>query len=95
MAITMAFQPIVDITTGSVFAYEALVRGTDGQSAGDVLSSVDPDMIYKFDQACRVKAIELAGRLFVSDGDAKLSINFMPNAVYELSSPHRVVRVDS
>ncbi len=45
MAITMAFQPIVDITTGSVFAYEALVRGTDGQSAGEVLSSVDPDMI--------------------------------------------------
>jgi EAL domain-containing protein (putative c-di-GMP-specific phosphodiesterase class I) len=83
MAITMAFQPIVDITTGSVFAYEALVRGTDGQSAGEVLSSVDPDMIYKFDQACRVKAIELAGRLFVPDGDAKLSINFMPNAVYE------------
>ncbi len=83
MAITMAFQPIVDITTGSVFAYEALVRGTKGQSAGEILSSVDPDMIYKFDQACRVKAIELAGRLFAPDGAAKLSINFMPNAVYE------------
>jgi EAL domain-containing protein (putative c-di-GMP-specific phosphodiesterase class I) len=83
MAITMAFQPIVDIETGTVFAYEALVRGVDGQSAGDVLSSVDDDMIYKFDQACRVKAIELAGRLFSPEGDTKLSINFMPNAVYE------------
>ncbi|MBE2990489.1 EAL domain-containing protein [Sphingomonas sp. CFBP 13603] len=82
-AITMAFQPIVDIETGSVFAYEALVRGADGQSAGEVLSSIEPDMIYKFDQACRVKAIELAGALFAPDGDAKLSINFMPNAVYE------------
>ena len=83
MAITMAFQPIVDIETGSVFAYEALVRGADGRSAGEVLADVKADMIYKFDQACRVKAIELAGALFASEDDTKLSINFMPNAVYE------------
>ena len=81
--ITMAFQPIVDIATGSVFAYEALVRGVDGRSAAEVIAQVEPDMLYKFDQACRVKAIELAGGLFAPDGDAKLSINFMPNAVYE------------
>ncbi len=31
---------------------------------------------------CRVKAIEAAGRLF-DDEDLRLSINFMPNAVYE------------
>ena len=83
MDITMAFQPIVDIRTGVVFAYEALVRGVEGQSAGEVLASVEPDMIYKFDQTCRVKAIELAGQLFAPDDDTKLSINFMPNAVYE------------
>lgn len=83
MAITMAFQPIVNIETGAVFAYEALVRGTGGQSAGEILSGISQDMIYKFDQTCRVKAIELAGRLFAPDGTAKLSINFMPNAVYE------------
>ena len=83
MAITMAFQPIVDIETGAIFAYEALVRGADGQPAGEVLASVDADMIYKFDQTCRVKAIELAGRLFPPADATKLSINFMPNAVYE------------
>ncbi|RYF21025.1 MAG: EAL domain-containing protein, partial [Oxalobacteraceae bacterium] len=83
MAITMAFQPIVDIETGSVFAYEALVRGADGRSAGEVLAGVEADMIYKFDQACRVKAIELAGALFAPEDDTRLSINFMPNAVYE------------
>lgn len=82
-AITMAFQPIVDIATGSVFAYEALVRGADGRSAGEVLAGVEAYMIYKFDQACRVKAIELAGALFAPEDDTKLSINFMPNAVYE------------
>lgn len=82
-AITMAFQPIVDIQNDRVFAYEALVRGVDGQSAGEIISGISPDMIYKFDQTCRVKAIELAGQLFVPDDAAKLSINFMPNAVYE------------
>lgn len=82
VAFSMAFQPIVDIAAGTVFAYEALVRGREGQAAGDVLSHIEPRMLYKFDQACRVKAIELAGRLFPHD-ETKLSINFMPNAVYE------------
>jgi EAL domain-containing protein (putative c-di-GMP-specific phosphodiesterase class I) len=37
---------------------------------------------YRFDQAARVAAIEAAGALF-RDRDLRLSINFMPNAVYE------------
>ena len=42
----------------------------------------DDDNRYRFDQACRTKAIELAGGLFPA-GDVRLSINFLPNAVYE------------
>ena len=34
---TMAFQPIIDIETSTVYAYEALVRPTAGGSAADVL----------------------------------------------------------
>jgi len=79
----MAFHPIVDVTRGNVWGYEALVRGTKGEGAGAILSQVDEERQYKFDQACRVKAIELAGRLFPATEDTKLSINFMPNAVYE------------
>jgi EAL domain-containing protein (putative c-di-GMP-specific phosphodiesterase class I) len=82
-AFTMAFQPIVDISTRRVWAYEALVRGTNGEGAGTVLDLVESASIYGFDQACRVKAVELAGKLFERDDDTKLSINFMPNAVYE------------
>ena len=79
---TMAFQPIVDIAQGQVWGYEALVRGIDGQGASHILSQVDESNRYKFDQACRVKALELAGTLF-GKTHTKLSINFMPNAVYE------------
>ncbi len=77
LAITMAFQPIVDIERRTVFAYEALVRGLEGMSAGEVLAQVDPEMIYKFDQRCRVTAIQLAGALFGADATTKLSINFI------------------
>ncbi|MGH1574497.1 EAL domain-containing protein [Methylobacterium sp. P31] len=80
---TMAFQPILDIGTGSVWAYEALVRGPNGEPAYTILDRVTDETRYRFDQAARVKAIELAGRLFPRDSDTRLSINFMPNAVYE------------
>ncbi len=76
----MAFQPIVDVDARRIFAYEALVRGADGASAGAVLSAVGPDDLYSFDQTCRVLAISTAQRLGM---DTLLSINFMPNAVYE------------
>jgi len=77
---TMAFQPIVDLEAGRIHSYEALVRGLQGESAGSVIGQVCDDLLYRFDQACRVKAIELASRL---DMREPLSINFMPNAVYE------------
>lgn len=78
----MAFQPIVDLNASRVWGYEALVRGPNGESAWSVLSQVTDEIRYRFDQAARVLAIETAGRLFPAD-DLRLSINFMPNAVYE------------
>lgn len=78
----MAFQPIVDTVTGDPFAYEALVRGAQGESAYEVLSRVTEDNRYAFDQACRVKAIEGAVAAGMLDTPARLSINFLPNAVY-------------
>jgi len=82
-AFTMAFQPIMDLAAARPWGYEALVRGPNGEGAGSVLSQLDEDSLYRFDQAARVKAIELAGRLLPRGGAEKLSINFMPNAVYE------------
>ena len=77
---TMAFQPILDIETAQVYAFEALVRPVGDGSAYDVLKQITDENRYAFDQACRVKAISLAARL---DMSALLSINFLPNAVYQ------------
>lgn len=79
---TMAFQPIVSLSQRRAWAYEALVRGPEGQGALWVLDQVTDDNKYAFDQACRVKAIELAAQLFNAPDGPILSINFLPNAVY-------------
>jgi EAL domain-containing protein (putative c-di-GMP-specific phosphodiesterase class I) len=78
----MAFQPIVDLRTGRPWAYEALVRGSEGESAGSVLAQVTAENRYAFDQQCRVAAIEGAVAAGLLETDARLSINFLPNAVY-------------
>ncbi|MDB5505444.1 MAG: Diguanylate phosphodiesterase [Devosia sp.] len=83
---TMAFQPIVDLSANRIWGYEALVRGRNGEGAGAVLAAVTETNRYTFDQACRVRAIELAGTKLPKSSTARLSINFMPNAVYEPSA---------
>lgn len=80
--LAMAFQPIVDVETGGVWAYEALVRGPEGQSAAEVLRAVTAENRYAFDQQCRVAAITQAVDAGIVDTGARLSINFLPNAVY-------------
>lgn len=76
---TMAFQPIVNTTTQSIYAHEALARGLNNEPAGKVFEQVNDANCYRFDQSCRTKAIKLASELNM---DTFLSINFMPNAVY-------------
>ncbi len=75
-----AYQPIVDLASRTVFAHEALVRGPAGEGALSVLSQVDESNCYRFDQACRVKAIKGAAELGMQE---RISINFLPNAIYK------------
>ncbi len=89
-ALRTAFQPIVDVETGTVFAYEALVRGANGEGARHVLAQVSDELMYAFDQACRVNAIREAAAAGLLETGAKLSINFMPNAIY---SPLACIRL--
>lgn len=76
----MAFQPIVDVICAGVFAYEALVRGVNGESAYEMFAGVGEAERYNFDQLCRVRAVELASKLGLVERDACLSINVLPNA---------------
>lgn len=77
-AFTMAFQPIVNPVSREIFAHEALVRGTHGEGAAEVLARVHPLDRFTFHEACRVKAIELAAGLGMQ---TKLSLNVTPNDV--------------
>ncbi len=89
-ALRVAFQPIHDLQTGRPYAYEALVRGPNGEGAGWVLAQVTEEYLYRFDQACRVAAIREAVEAGLLKTDARLSINFMPSAVY---SPQACIRL--
>ena len=80
---TMAFQPIVDMRDRSVYAYESLIRDIDGSGAASILEQVNDSNRYIFDQVCRVTAVEMASKLGVQ---CFLSINFLPNAVYQAST---------
>ncbi|WP_350549689.1 EAL domain-containing protein [Pseudoalteromonas sp. 120-MNA-CIBAN-0494] len=83
---TMAFQPIINCKTQSIYGYEALVRGLNNESAYSIISKITVDNRYTFDQLCRIKAIALAAKLKI---DSILSINFLPNAIYK---PERCIR---
>lgn len=74
-----AYQPIVNVESREVFACEALVRGPQGEPASWVLDQVHEGNRYRFDQACRVKAIKGAREFGVGP---RISINFLPNAIY-------------
>jgi blue light- and temperature-responsive anti-repressor len=76
--ISFAFQPIADSESLGAFAYEALVRGIQGESAGQVFAAVPPDRLPYFDHDARLSAVELAGRLGLR---TRLSLNLLPSSV--------------
>lgn len=75
---TMAFQPIVDLARQEVFAHEALVRSNCATSVAALFGELPASQRYAFDQACRGKAIALAGSLGM---ESRLSLNMLPNAL--------------
>ena len=76
---SFAFQPIVNAITREVISFEALVRGPCGESSAEVFAKVPRENLYRFDQACRVKAIHIARRLNLR---TRLNINLFPNAIH-------------
>ncbi|MEO7998134.1 MAG: EAL domain-containing protein [Gemmatimonadaceae bacterium] len=73
-----AFQPIVDVVEQTVFAHEALIRGSDGAGALSVLSGLDKPALHALDRESCLIAIASAARL---EMQGHLSINALPDSV--------------
>lgn len=78
-----AFQPIVDMSTGAVFSYEALIRGPGGQSAAQVFAGVSQRDLHRFDRESRLYALRMAGELGL---DCHINLNVLPRGVNESSA---------
>lgn len=70
--ISFAFQTIIDASEFEVVGFEALVRGIRNEPAHQVMSRVNHDQRFDFDQACRIRAIEAAAEFEI---DADLHLN--------------------
>jgi blue light- and temperature-responsive anti-repressor len=78
---SFAFQPIVDIESQKVFAYEALIRGRSNEPADAVFAAIQSSKLHAFDRAARIRAIGLAASLGLNTG---LSLNFLPQSLETL-----------
>ena len=78
-ACTFAFQPIVDTNKREVVAYEALVRGSHGESASTIINDICPADLPRFDEVCRSSAMRLASRLGM---DCDLNLNLVPQGFH-------------
>ncbi len=84
-SLTAHFQPIIDIKTNKIFAYEALTRGVlpNGELMyPDVLfkKSTRNDMNFTLDRMCRETALKTTA---VKKINAKVFINFIPTSIYD------------
>jgi EAL domain-containing protein (putative c-di-GMP-specific phosphodiesterase class I) len=69
-----SFQPIVNVETKTVVAYEALIRGKNNELPSYVYSQIAKSDLVEFDQISRCEAIRLAAQLNIP---CQLHLNFM------------------
>ena len=84
-SLTAHFQPIIDMKTNKIFAYEALTRGV--LANGELMypdqlfkKSARNDMNFTLDRMCRETALKTTA---VKKIDAKVFINFIPTSIYD------------
>jgi EAL domain-containing protein (putative c-di-GMP-specific phosphodiesterase class I) len=84
-SLTAHFQPIIDMQTNEIYAYETLTRGVlpDGtlMYPDDLFKkSARNDMNFTLDRMCRETALKTTA---VKKIDAKVFINFIPTSIYD------------
>ena len=85
---SFAFQAIVNARTRQIFSYEALLRGSNNESAQHVLNSVANSEIGHLDVQSRILAINLAAHLGLS---THLNLNIIPSTA--ISSPTTIASI--
>lgn len=56
----LAFRPIHDVVGGRVFAYEALLRGPDGEEGGEIVAQLPPEQHAELDRRIAAAAVHRA-----------------------------------
>ena len=85
---SFAFQPIVSVTDGSIFSYEALLRGINEESAIDVINGIPSTGRPAFNEKSCVLALHWAAYRGLS---TRLNLNVMPSVVS--SSPSAMASI--
>ena len=75
---SFAFQPIINVVSGSIISFEALVRGSNNESAWHVLKQISKEDLYHFDEMLRISAIPLAAKLGIG---CSLNLNLLPGSI--------------
>jgi EAL domain-containing protein (putative c-di-GMP-specific phosphodiesterase class I) len=70
----LAFRPVHDVITGRVFAYEALLRGPDGEEGDEILDQIPPDRHAELDRRVAAGAVYRAMDAGLGRSTARLLI---------------------
>lgn len=84
-ALTTHFQPIIDLSSNTIYGYESLARGVSDDGSliyPDRLFkwAREGDMLFYLDRACRESSLKTAA---VKNIKNKVFINFIPTAIYD------------
>lgn len=79
-AYSFAFQPIVNVVSGAIVSFEALVRGEQNETALSIFKQISPADMHEFDNLLRLSAIPLAAKLGIQ---CHLNLNLLPGSLAE------------
>jgi len=79
----IAYQPIVDVASRSIVAYEALTRGVEGDSYPQLTAHLDTASLRAFHRRTAETAIRRAAELGLLSLQASLCINLQPDLHFD------------
>lgn len=83
----LAFRPVHDVVSGRAFAYEALLRGPDGEEGDEILAQIPPERHAELDRRVAAGAVYRAVNAGLNTMPARLLIPiYSPGAAPALAS---------